>query len=99
MVVKEKIGRVRYVAFKNSIKTDRKEMNHILYSLLKEKNISFRLTIFDGEYGIIKIKHWDKNKILESLNESSEIMTLKTSGTIKKAKKMLDFELNNDKYM
>ena len=74
-------------------------MLNILYSISKERNIEFRLTIFDGEYGIIKIKHWDKNNFITLLNNNSDTISIKTAGTIKKAKKILEYEFNNDKYM
>jgi RNase P/RNase MRP subunit POP5 len=46
-----------------------------------------RLIYSDGEYGIIRIKHLEKDRALGLLNQVGE--TVKTTGSIKKAKEIL----------
>ncbi len=81
MVVKEKIGRQRYILFiVNGIKKER------LYDILKERKL--KLSFYDGKYGIVKCKHIEKEETIDFLNKKG-LKTIKTSGTIKKLKKLV----------
>ncbi len=83
MVVREKIGRKRYIVILNSpILID-------LIKILREKlgmDVKFIKSI--GNFSIIRVKHTEKEKVIENLKKEN-IITIKTTGTIKKAKKII----------
>ncbi len=86
--------RKRYIAFavESSAMLSRREMIAALNELGKRHGIRFRLTVFDDNRGIILVSHKDKKRALEILNgniRSLRLRTIKTSGTIKKAKSFL----------
>jgi len=89
MVVKDKIGRNRYILFI----AEGGEKKSIVSALNKGK-IKLRLILYNGKHGIVRCKHTDKEKAIKFLNELKIdgicIKTLKTSGTIKKLKKYLN---------
>ncbi len=83
MVVKEKVGRKRYIIILNSpIIID-------LIKILREKvglDVKFIKTF--GNFSIIKVKNTDKDKVIENLKKEN-VITIKTTGTIRKAKKII----------
>ncbi len=83
MVVKEKVGRKRYIIILNSpIIMD-------LIKKLREKvgiDVKFIKTI--GNFSIIRVRHTEKDKLIENLRREN-IITIKTTGTIKKAKRII----------
>ncbi len=78
MVVKEKIGRNRYILFLIEKEEDIK--------FLKSENL--KLVFLNEKYGIVKCKHTEKEKVIEFLNKK-KFKTLKTSGTIRKLKRYI----------
>lgn len=102
MRVKEKIGRKRYIVFQITIGDFRKddlEKMIFLYARRKFKNfknLKLNLIKFDGEFGILRCSWKYKNDTIEFLNSMTKIKgkdvdlrTIKTTGTIKKAKKII----------
>jgi len=89
MVVKDKRGRRRYIAFTVCAETTTSK-GQLLYKL-RERSSQMgidepRLVQFDGEKGIIRCPHVLKDEMIEmmnSLNGEMEIRTLATSGTLK----------------
>lgn len=88
MVVKDKIGRNRYILFI----AEGGKINSIVSALNKSKT-KLRLILYNGKYGIVKCKYTDKEEAIKFLNSikinETFIKTLKTSGTIKKLKKYM----------
>lgn len=87
MVVKEKRGRRRYIAFRVDNKISDGELLAALNAALTPKGIKVPKVIqFDGRMGIIRCPPLDKEKVLSALNEGSDprckIVTLSTSGTL-----------------
>ncbi|HEC75862.1 MAG TPA: hypothetical protein ENI33_01210 [Thermoplasmatales archaeon] len=89
MVVKDKIGRNRYILFI----AEGGEKKNIVSALNKGK-IKLRLILYNGKHGIVKCKHTDKEEAVKFLNRlkinGMPIKTLKTSGTIKKLKRHIN---------
>ncbi|MDP8012164.1 MAG: hypothetical protein ACP5F1_04430 [Thermoplasmata archaeon] len=83
MVVKDKIGRKRYVIVYN---TD--NLSDILKHIHLKFHMNLRFILKLGHYSIIKIPHYEKNKFLELLMEFN-VPTMKTTGTLKKAKEII----------
>ncbi len=78
MVVKDKVGRHRYILFFSPDK-----------NFKAIKKIKFvKLAFSKDNYGIVKCRHIDKEKVIGYLNRAG-YKTIKTSGTIKKLKKYL----------
>ena len=78
MVVKDKVGRHRYILFFSPDK-----------NFKAIKKIKFvKLAFSKDNYGIVKCRHTDKEKVIDYLNKAG-YKTIKTSGTIKKLKKFL----------
>ncbi len=84
--------RKRYIAFLTEDTMSRKEMIYHLNRIGKEIGVRITLTVFEGDRGIVLVKHTEQKKTIDALNryEKASIRTLKTSGTIKKAKMALD---------
>lgn len=78
MVVKDKVGRHRYILFFFK--------NKKIDSIVDRK---FKLVFCKKNYGIIRCRHIDKDKVIEFLNKHG-YKTIKTSGTIKKLKKLIE---------
>ncbi len=90
-------GRQRYVAFMiEGGETDRRGMIEAIrdeFSRKEYDEIKPWLTVFEEDRGIVRCKHTGKKRAIEILNEievgGGKVKTIKTSGTIKKAKKVL----------
>lgn len=87
MVVKEKRGRRRYIAFRVASKISDVELLAALNATLTPRGIKVpKVMQFDGRMGIIRCSPLDKDKVISALNERSEtrlgIETLSTSGTL-----------------
>jgi RNase P/RNase MRP subunit POP5 len=87
-------ARYRYIAFH----LDREVSREPLMNAIKARRGEMRawLTYFDGEYGILKCGWLDKERAIELLrsiesigNNEVKIETIRTSGTIKKVKKII----------
>ncbi len=81
MVVREKVGRKRYILFFNKGKS-RDEIQ----KLIKGKAY---LAYHSKFFSIVRCKHTEKEKVIAFLKENS-YKTVKTSGTIKKLKKQIN---------
>lgn len=64
---------------------------------------SFRITVFEGDFGILKVPHTLKEEALRVLNSVDDIggtackvTTLRTSGTIKTLKEMYRHRIRSD---
>ncbi len=83
--------RKRYIVFRVHGRgaLPRKEMIDIINRRGRIHRVRMKLTVFKGNRGIILVSHTDKEKAIEAMNfEDSglKIETIRTSGTIKKAK-------------
>jgi RNase P/RNase MRP subunit POP5 len=87
MVVKEKRGRRRYIAFRVDSKISDGELLATLNATLTPLGIKVpKVMQFDGRMGIIRCSPLDKDKVISALTERSDpryrIETLSTSGTL-----------------
>lgn len=87
MVVKEKRGRRRYIAFRTEHKITDGELLAMLNAALTPKGIKVPKVIqFDGRMGIIRCSPPDKEKVVAAFTEPAStrcaIETLSTSGTL-----------------
>lgn len=85
MVVKDKIGRQRYILFIS----DRSKKE--LMEVVRKYKGKIKLIQYNKEYGIIRCGHKEKEKVINFLNNCG-LRTIKTSGTIKKLRKILNKE-------
>jgi len=83
MVVKDKIGRRRYVIVYST-----ENLSEILKHLHLKFHVDLKFMFKLGHYAVIRIPHEDKDRFLELLNDFN-VPTLKTTGTIKKAKEII----------
>jgi RNase P/RNase MRP subunit POP5 len=100
MVVKDKVGRSRYIVFEiEPAGFERRDVIRALNSASERSGLrpSPRLTIFDGRMGIVKVTHKEQAKVRALLPKISEIggskvkvRTVVTSGTLRKAKEYLE---------
>jgi len=94
MVVKDKVGRKRYIVFQQK---DGKFHKGEMIAVLNRSTEKPYLMMLEGKYGIVFIRHWHQKEVTEFLNKSHTIngktvvlKTIKTSGTARKAKKILE---------
>jgi RNase P/RNase MRP subunit POP5 len=88
MVVKEKRGRKRYIFFKHSNKGPKSNLINFFRTKIGklESKIKWKLIEANIEEGIIRVDHklLDKSReIMNNESEELEIITVRTSGTIK----------------
>ncbi len=83
MVVKEKVGRKRYIIILNS-----PIIMDLIKKLRKKVGIDVKFIKTIGNFSIIRVRHTEKDKLIENLRKEN-IITIKTTGTIKKAKKII----------
>ncbi|RLF43802.1 MAG: hypothetical protein DRN29_09505 [Thermoplasmata archaeon] len=96
-MVKDKVGRQRYILFSVDGDASRIEIIRALNASYQKKfddeNVPW-LTVYTGKYGIVRCGHLQKEEIIDLLNslqnEKFRLKTLKTSGTIKKLKKEIN---------
>jgi len=101
MVVKDKVGRKRYIAF--TVDADRslrrhemiRGINQVIPPGMNKEDV--RLTVFTQDAGIVLCPHIKKEEMIKALNSikhiagtRAEVRTVITSGTIKKAKEKLE---------
>ena len=82
MVVKDKIGRRRYIIVENA-----EELDSVMRDIRKIDNKARIITRIDN-FSIIFCRHWYKERVIEIL-KSRGINTYRTAGTIKKAKEFI----------
>ncbi len=97
MPAKDRSIRWRYVAFSitGEARPARNEFLGALMRAARETNLqdSFRITVYEGDFGILKVPHRFKEDAIAALNSvddiegvSVKVKTLMTSGTIKTLK-------------
>ena len=91
MTVKDRVGRVRYLAIR--IAAGAPLSRSVLAGALPP---SAKLTRFDGTFGIVRTTHRDRDPVMQVLNgirslgsKEVRVETLATSGTIRQAAKAL----------
>ena len=82
VVVKDKIGRRRYIVARNSPR-----LKKLIYEIRRIDERA-KIIYFDDRFAVIRCRHWYKERIIEFLKERN-IETYRTTGTIKKAKKII----------
>ncbi len=82
MVVKDKIGRRRYIILEKS-----DNIGNVM-GQIKKMDPSAKIILKDERFILLRCKHWHKEEIIRILNENG-IKTYRTTGTIKKAKKIM----------
>jgi RNase P/RNase MRP subunit POP5 len=83
VVVKSKIGRRRYII---AIRSEN------MKSAIEECSAIdswCRVVLRKDKYVLLRCRHWHKDRIIEILNRHG-IKTLRTTGTIKKAKRLME---------
>lgn len=103
MVVRDKVGRKRYIIFRvNAERTvSRKDFEKAISSSFRMKgpfqSVKPKLINFDGEVGILRCLHTGKERAIEVLTAIThvgdmdvKVDTVKTSGTIRKAKAVVN---------
>jgi len=105
MASKEPGERWRYIAFRieGGIPFARNDFLGSLLSKSKGTPVrdSFRITVFEGDFGILKVSHKLKDeaiKLLASIDsvkgEPCKVVPLKTSGTIKTLKERYEAQIS-----
>ena len=82
MVVKDKIGRRRYIIVSGEKKI------HPLMKDIKKIDKRSKIVFENDKFTVIFCRHWYKDRIIDFL-KSQNIETYYTTGTIKKAKKII----------
>ncbi|HRR66863.1 MAG TPA: hypothetical protein P5063_04365 [Methanomassiliicoccales archaeon] len=84
MVVKEKRGRRRYIAFQVDGKASDEEFLAALNAALSSRGVKVPKVIqFDGRMGVVRCSPKDKDRILAALAADGKgIVPLSTSGTL-----------------
>jgi RNase P/RNase MRP subunit POP5 len=100
MVVKDRVGRTRYMVFEiEPGGFTRRDFIRALNSASDAMGLrpSPRLTVFDGRMGILKLTHTrqdDVRDLLPSITEVAgmqvKVRSVRTSGTLRKAKEYLE---------
>ncbi|MHA2433708.1 MAG: Rpp14/Pop5 family protein [Candidatus Thorarchaeota archaeon] len=103
MVVRDKVGRKRYIVFRVDVERaiSRKDFERAVLSSFRMKGILHsirpKLMDFDGEVGILRCLHTGKERAIEILNSTTRVAdtevrveTVKTSGTIRKARAIVN---------
>lgn len=102
MVVKEKVGRKRYILFRlESATISRKEFARALEKCIEgsmsgEGMEGLRLILLNGGKGILMCPHSRKDNVIAVLNgmqsAGMKVQTIRTSGTIRKLKEIIEQE-------
>ena len=86
--------RKRYIVFRvHGKRLTRKEIISLINRRGREYGVRITLTVFEGDRGIVLVSHLLKDRAIEAMNFESDgisVETIKTSGTIKKAKKIME---------
>lgn len=92
--------RKRYIVFVvRGRRIGRKKMIEIINRKGREYGVRMTLTVFEDNFGIILVSHLLKERAIKAMNFEDDgmvIKTLKTSGTIKKAKKIMKKHQSKD---
>lgn len=84
--------RKRYIVFKTSRWMSRRQVIELINRRGAIHHIKLKLTVFEGNKGIVLVPHFLKEKAIKAMNfeeDGISVKTIKTSGTIKKAKKTM----------
>ena len=82
MVVKDKVGRRRYILLRNEPSIRK------LIKDIREIDERAKIVYYDDNFAILRCRHWYKDEILQFLWDRG-IKTYATSGTIKKIKRIM----------
>ncbi len=87
--------RKRYIVFRvhSSRALTRKDMIAVINRRGRMHGMRMKLTVFESDRGIILVSHRDKEKAVKAMNfedNGLKVETVKTSGTIKKAKMWME---------
>jgi len=86
VVVKDRVGRRRYILFRTDL--PERDTRDVLRTLFVGEDVPMPKFIFQvGDTAVVRCKHWHRDRTAEIL--SRRFQTLKTTGTLKKAKKYL----------
>ncbi len=83
VVVKSKIGRRRYIIAENS-----PEMKRAVKKIM-EFEPWCRVVLVQKKFAVVRCRHWNKERVINVLNDFG-IKTCRTTGTIKKAKRIIE---------
>ncbi len=83
MVVRDRVGRKRYIIVEN-----KKILRRIIHEIREKIDDKAKISYYEDDFAILFCRHWFKENIIEFLN-SKGIKTYATSGTIKKAKEIM----------
>ncbi len=83
--------RNRYITFRIDGELERREMIKHLNRIGRNIGVRLNLTVFEGNMGIVRVEHKEQKAAIDGMNSYTglKIRTVKTSGTIKKAKSYL----------
>ncbi len=82
MVVKDKVGRRRYILIKNDPRLRK------FVSEIRKIDEKAKIVYYNDDFAILRCRHWFKDKILHLLWDNG-FQTYSTSGTIKKTKRIM----------
>ncbi len=82
MVVKDRVGRRRYIILENSPRVDG------LLRRIREVDDRAKIVYRDSNFILLRCRHWYKDKVLKILWDNG-IKTYRTTGTIRKAKRIM----------
>ena len=80
--MKDRVGRRRYIIAKNT------PMIRKIIKDVRKIDSGAKIVYFDKDYVVIRSRHWYKERVIEYLNKNG-VVTCTTTGTIKKAKKII----------
>jgi len=82
VVVKDKVGRRRYILIRNESKVRK------LIGDIRNIDEQAKIVYYDENFAILRCRHWYKDEILQFLWNQG-IKTYATSGTIRKTKRIM----------
>ncbi len=82
MVVKDRVGRRRYILLRNDARL-RRFINEI-----RKIDEKAKIVYYNENFAILRCRHWYKDEILRLLWKNG-FVTYATSGTVKKTKKIM----------
>lgn len=82
MVVKDRVGRRRYILIKNEPRLRR------FVGEIRKIDEKAKIVYYDDNFAILRCRHWYKDDILQLLWKNG-FQTYTTSGTIKKTKRVM----------
>ncbi len=84
MVVRDRVGRKRYVIVEN-----KKILRKIIHEIREKIDEKAKISYHNDDFAILFCRHWFKENVIKFLNTRG-LKTYKTAGTIKKAKEIMN---------